>query len=365
MNGRILVNPEYVQPPTGSDHDSAPTEEVPVVSVARAELLPPPAHRAPTREFAGVSTQSRALSFSVRRTVRPFIEAWSYTPALPWPTTMIDRLAFPLVPVPGTHRRHVDLPTCPAELVWAPGATAPVGRGGLHGTALLYLHGGAFLCCGLSTHRHLVSRISAATGAPALAVGYRMLPRHPIRRAVEDGLDGLRWLVAHGCPAERVVIAGDSAGGFLTFAVAHEAVRLGIGRPAGTVALSPLTDLDPQGKLDHPNSHQCAVFPRRAVGVLSTLVERAERLGGEGAEPVASPVDLDLSEMPPALIQTGSEEMTYVDAELMARRLQFAGVAAELQVWEKQVHVFQAAAGVVPESGRAIAEIGRFVRELR
>ncbi|BDB59865.1 alpha/beta hydrolase [Rhodococcus sp. RDE2] len=352
------------------------------MSIARTELLPLPAHSATTREFAGVSTQSRALSFSVRRTVRPFIEAWSYAPTLPWPASMIDHLAFPLVPVPGTHRRRVDLPTCPAELLWAPGAAPPAqgctdgtaaragmdgtaARGGIRGTAVLYLHGGAFLCCGLTTHRHLVSRISAATGAPVLAVGYRMLPRHPIRRAVEDGLDGLRWLVAHGYPVERVVIAGDSAGGFLTFAVAHEAVRLGIGRPAGTVALSPLTDLDPRGKLDHPNSHRCAVFPRRAVAVLSTLVERAERLGGEGAEPVASPVDLDLSEMPPALIQTGSEEMTYVDAELMARRLQLAGVSAELQVWERQVHVFQAAAGVVPESGRAIAEIGRFVRELR
>ncbi len=347
---------------------------MPVISVARSELLPLPAHHATTREFAGVSTRSRALSFSVRRTVRPFIEAWSYAPTLPWPASAIDHLAFPLVPVPGTHRRRVDLPMCPAELLWAPGAAPPAAQVdmdgtaaqvGMDGTAVLYLHGGAFLCCGLTTHRHLVSRISATTGAPVLAVGYHMLPRHPIRRAVEDGLDGLRWLVAHGHPAERVVIAGDSAGGFLTFAVAHEAVRLGIGRPAGTVALSPLTDLDPRGKLDHPNSHRCAVFPRRAVAVLSTLVERAERLGGEGAEPVASPVDLDLSEMPPALIQTGSEEMTYVDAELMARRLQLAGVSAELQVWEKQVHAFQAAAGVVPESGRAIAEIGRFVRELR
>ncbi|WP_094981098.1 alpha/beta hydrolase [Rhodococcus pyridinivorans] len=335
------------------------------MSVARTELLPLPTHHATTREFAGVSTRSRALSFSVRRTVRPFIEAWSYAPTLPWPASAIDHLAFPLVPVPGTHRRRVDLPMCPAELLWAPGAALPAAQVDMDGTAVLYLHGGAFLCCGLTTHRHLVSRISATTGAPVLAVGYRMLPRHPIRRAVEDGLDGLRWLVAHGHPAERVVIAGDSAGGFLTFAVAHEAVRLGIGRPAGTVALSPLTDLDPRGKLDHPNSHRCAVFPRRAVAVLSTLVERAERLGGEGDEPVASPVDLDLSEMPPALIQTGSEEMTYVDAELMARRLQLAGVSTELQVWEKQVHAFQAAAGVVPESGRAIAEIGRFVRELR
>ncbi|WP_374112341.1 alpha/beta hydrolase [Rhodococcus sp. CH91] len=335
------------------------------MSIARTELPPSPAPAVPTREFAGVSRQSRALSLSVRRTIRPFIEAWSYAPTLPWPAALVDRAAFPLVPVAGTHRHRVDLPACRAEFLWAPGAAPPSTSGGLRRIAVLYLHGGAFLCCGLATHRQLVSRVSAATGAPVLAVDYRMLPRHPIRRAVEDGLDGLRWLTTHGYPAERVVIAGDSAGGFLTFAVAHEAVRRGLGRPAGTVALSPLTEIDPGHKLEHPNSHRCALFPRRAVRVLPALVERAERLGGRRCGPVVSPVDLDLADMPPALIQAGSEEMTYVDAELMARRLHLAGVPTELQVWEKQVHVFQAAAGVVPEGRRALDEIGRFVRALR
>lgn len=329
------------------------------MTVARAESLPfltGAAAPDPVREFPGVSPQSRALSLFVRRTIRPAIEAWSLAPALPWPTTAIERLALPLQPLPGTRRHRVDLPTCPAEFLSAPGAGGRI--------AVLYLHGGAFLCCGIATHRHLVSRISAATRAPVLSVGYRMLPHHPIRRAVEDGLEGLRWLTEHGFPAERVVIAGDSAGGFLTFAVAHEATRRGPGRPAGTVALSPLTDLDPARKLAHPNAQRCALFPRRAVGALSTLVERAERITGSTCAPVVSPVDLDLWGMPPALVQTGSEEMTYVDAELMAQRLHLAGVSTELQVWEKQVHVFQAAAGIVPEGDRAIAEIGRFVQSL-
>lgn len=313
-------------------------------------------HTAAIREFAGVSLQSHALSASVRRTVRPFLEAWALSATLPWPTTMVDRFAFPLGPLPGTHRHHVRLADCSGEFLYAPGADTR--------HSILYLHGGAFLCCGIATHRNLVSRISASAQAPVLSVGYRMLPHHPIRRAVDDGVSGLRWLLAHGFPIERIIVAGDSAGGFLTFAVAHEALRLGLGRVAGTVALSPLTDLDPTRKLDHPNSHRCALFPRRAVPALATLVQRAERMAGDDCEPVISPVDLDLADMPPALIQTGSEEMTYVDAELMAGRLELAGVSAELQVWEKQVHVFQAAAGLVPEGGRAIAEIGRFVRAL-
>lgn len=307
------------------------------------------------REFAGVSLPSRALSLSIRNTVRPFLEAWALAPLLPWPTALVDRVAFPLAPVAGSDRHRVTLDACAAEFLRAPGAHGP--------TAVLYLHGGAFLCCGLATHRRMVSQISAAAGAPVLSVAYRMLPRHPIRRAVEDGMSGLRWLLRHGHPIERIVIAGDSAGGFLTFAVAHEALRRGLGRAAGTVAISPLTDLDSRRKLDHPNSWRCALFPRRAVPVLTDLVERAERIDPDPA-PVPSPVDLDTAGMPPALIQTGSEEMTYVDAELMAARLAAAGVPVELQVWEKQVHVFQAASPTVPEAGRAIEEIGRFVRAL-
>ncbi|MFI5426201.1 hypothetical protein [Aeromicrobium sp. UC242_57] len=48
----------------------------------------------------------------------------------------------------------------------------------------------------------------------------------------------------------------------------------------------------------------------------------------------------------------------------MANRLVAAGVPCDLQVWEKQVHVFHAAASWVPEARLAIEEIGAFVREL-
>ena len=295
----------------------------------------------------------------VRAALRPMYRL-ALNPRLSYPVRQrLLELAAPIQTLPpGTVVQHTTLAGRPAERITV-GATE-------RRTAVLYLHGGAYTCGSPATHRSLAAHLAAATESAVYVLDYRLAPANPYPAALEDAVAAyLELITERGVDAARTPIAGDSAGGFLTFAVAHEAVRLGIGRPAGTVALSPLTDLDPRGKLDHPNSHRCAVFPRRAVAVLPTLVERAERLGGEGAEPVASPVDLDLSEMPPALIQTGSEEMTYVDAELMARRLQLAGVSAELQVWEKQVHAFQAAAGVVPESSRAIAEIGRFVRELR
>ncbi|MFZ2175422.1 MAG: alpha/beta hydrolase [Rhodococcus sp. (in: high G+C Gram-positive bacteria)] len=319
-------------------------------------LSPTPVTR---REFAGTSMQSKALSHTIRRTVKPFLEAWARYPELPWPAGVVDYLGYSLTPVRGTFRRPIQLPNCPAEWIRPP-MTAVQQPLGAQERAILYLHGGAFLCCGINTHRQMVSRIAAESHASTLNVAYRMIPRNPIRAAVEDGVDGYRWLLSHGYSADRIVIAGDSAGGFLTFMVTLEAIRQGLPRPAADVALSPLTDLDPGNKLEHPNSDLCAVFPKRALGALSTLIEALDTRGGH--EPSTSPVDGDLSSMPPAMIQTGSQEMVYADAELMSQRLAAAAVPCELQIWERQVHVFQAAAGIVPEGAKAIREIGRFIR---
>ena len=73
---------------------------------------------------------------------------------------------------------------------------------------------------------------------------------------------------------------------------------------------------------------------------------------------------MPLADMPPALIQIGSREILMPDAELMANRLVAAGVPCDLQVWENQVHVFQAAAAWVPEARAAIDEIALFVQSL-
>ncbi len=47
--------------------------------------------------------------------------------------------------------------------------------------ALIYFHGGAFIFCGLATHRRIVERLAERTGLPVLSVAYRQLPG-PLRR---------------------------------------------------------------------------------------------------------------------------------------------------------------------------------------
>ncbi|WP_084211338.1 alpha/beta hydrolase [Pseudonocardia acaciae] len=305
---------------------------------------------------SGTSRRSRALALGLRMTVRPALGVYARSSTLPWPYRLVDWAALGLRPLRGTRRRRVRLDGCGAEWLRAPG--------GEDGRYVLYLHGGAFVCCGLRTHRRLVSRISAAAGATMLAVDYRMLPRHPISTAVADGLHGYRWLLDRGVAPERIVLAGDSAGGALAFLVGLAAAEQGLRRPAGIAALSPLTDFDLAAKLAHPNARLDPLFAPGVLPVINDLADRASEhllLDGRTGTPL-SPVDGDLEVLPRTLIQVGSTELLLPDAELMGQALAAAGVPCRLQVWERQPHVFQAAADFVPEARTALTEVGRFIR---
>lgn len=308
------------------------------------------------QHLRGASLQSRVLDRTLRVSVRPVLGAWSRSTGLRWPTGIVDHAGRLLPAIDGTRIVPTRLEHCAADWVRGPGAGDE--------RVILYLHGGAFLCCGLHTHRRLVSQISSAAKSPALMVDYRMFPQHTISDAITDGVNGYRWLLRRGYRPNQIVVAGDSAGGYLTFMVPLAIQAAGLPRPAALVAMSPLTEMDPRRKLEHPNARRCALFPRHAVPALTELSERldADAQLTRGQAPRACPVDSDLRGMPPTLVQAGSHEMLLTDAELIAERLAAAGVPTELQVWERQVHVFQAAFDLVPEGRRAIEEVARFIR---
>ncbi|GAB3279608.1 hypothetical protein GCM10027589_06260 [Actinocorallia lasiicapitis] len=240
----------------------------------------------------------------------------------------------------------------PAE--WVRGAGADGSE-----RVILYFHGGGFMVCGLRTHRRMIARISAAAGVPALSIAYRQIPQTNLAGSIADCVTAYRWLLEQGYRADQIIVAGDSAGGFLSLAAPLKALEEGLPAPGAIVALSPLTDLDDAAKLAHENLKIDAYIPGHRLGII------AEHLLKDMAiDPLHSPVNGDLTKFPPVLIQVGSTEILRCDAELMARRLGAAGVPCTVTVWEGQPHVFQAFADACPEGLTAIGEIGAFIRGL-
>ncbi|WP_395103895.1 alpha/beta hydrolase [Actinomadura sp. SCN-SB] len=303
-------------------------------------------------ERAGCGPVARLAARLLRRSLRPLIALLPWTPFTLRLAPLIELGAVLLVPPRGTTVGTVNGLGCAAEWVRGPGVTGGSGK------AILYFHGGGFVACGLRTHRRMIARISQAAGMPVLSVAYRMPPRVAIGTTIGDCADAYRWLLDEGHKPGDIVVAGDSAGGYLAFMAPLHAIRDGLPRPAGIAALSPLTDLDTAPKIAHANAALDPYIPARRIRDMVRICFPDADL----ADPWLCPVHADLTGLPPTLIQAGSIEVLRADAELMAERLGAADVPCTLQLWEGQVHVFQIFADITREGLTAIAEIGAFAR---
>lgn len=299
-----------------------------------------------------VSYRANVVHGLARTFLRPAMRWWPLTPVTMAPITWLDH-AMRAAPKPrGVAFEPVRFDGYTGE--WARATDAR------DDGAVLYFHGGAFLFCGLGTHRRIAAMISSTARVPVLSVAYRQLPSVPLTGTVEDCLGAYRRLLAAGYAPERIVFAGDSAGGHLAYATALRAMASGLPRPGGLVAISPWLDLDATTKLAHENARKDAYIPS------ARLASIAEMCTG-GAKPLdrmLSPVNHDLSELPPSLIIVAEGEILRADGELMAERLAEAGVPCELQVWPGQVHAFPVLANLLPESRAAVQVIGGFVRSV-
>jgi len=334
------------------------------------------ARRAATRRFAisdgapvevlesGPSVAARVATLASRLTIRPVLAVGSHVPNLPWPWGLIDLAARALIPTSATVRETVNLRNASAQLVRAPGVLPADGTR----RVVVYLHGGAFLTCGANSHGRLVEALSTFADAPVLVVNYRLMPKHSIGMALDDCHDGYQWLRLRGYQPDQIVLAGDSAGGYLALALAQRLQREGQGEgdvAAALVAISPLLQLAKEHKQAHPNINTDAMFPAKAFDALTELIAGAAEKNKVDGKPeeLYEPLEHITPGLPRTLIHVSGSEVLLHDARLAASRLAAVGVPAEVRVWPGQVHDFQLAAPMVPEAIRSLRQIGDYIRE--
>jgi acetyl esterase/lipase len=314
------------------------------------------------------SRRSRTLNGSIGRTLpaltsgfglRPF--GFSTDPVMLTPPPAMIRRIRPVInqtmirlsPVPrGTrvtpvhHRRGLR-----GEWVHGPGV-------GPSGTVIYYLHGSGYAICSPRTHRGLVSRLSGLTGLPAFVLDYRKGPEHRFPTGGDDAITGYQWLLDKGYSADRIVVAGDSAGGHLALDLIAHNHRTGTPQPGAMVLFSPLSDPTFSLALARQEAgHRDPLFDARlGAHVLGLYLGDVDR-----DHPRLVPeLTADMA-LPPTLVQAGSLECMSDDAREIHSRISAAGGRSDLQIWPDQTHVFQMFPRLTPESGRAVRAAADFV----
>jgi acetyl esterase/lipase len=222
---------------------------------------------------------------------------------------------------------------------------------------LLYLHGGGYIAGSAALFRLISVRLCRLLGARVFSLDYRLAPEHPFPAAIEDAGAGYRWLLRNGVSPRDIVVAGESAGGGLAFALLLALRGDGAPLPAGVVAMSPWTDMEGTGESVVKNQATCVMYGQN-LPLLAALY-----LGGQPARtPLASPIYADLMGFPPVLVQASSSELLLDDARRMHCHAQAVGVRSRLSIYAGQPHGWHILYGILPEATAACREAVEFVQ---
>ena len=226
--------------------------------------------------------------------------------------------------------------------------------------AVLYLHGGSFCAGSLVTHRGLTSRLAGEAGVPVHALDYRLAPEHPYPAALDDAEAAYSGLLEQGLDPSRIVVAGDSAGGWLTLALAVRLRDRGAALPAGLALICPFLDMTLAGEtLETNRKHDAGLRPDWVRATRPWFF----------ADPGLDPEEMtaargDLTGLPPIHLQAASDDVLRSDAELLRDRAAEQGAELEYRRWEQVWHDFQATAGSLTEADEAVEALGGFARRV-
>ncbi|TFG15195.1 MAG: alpha/beta hydrolase [Promethearchaeota archaeon] len=248
--------------------------------------------------------------------------------------------------------QKVDIDGMPAEWISAPGTEED--------KVVLYLHGGGYISGSINSHRELVSSISRVSKARILIIDYRLAPEHPFPAAVEDSTKAFKWLIENQQINPRnIIIAGDSAGGGLTFATLLNLRDNGMILPVAAIGLSPWTDLGITGE-----TYKTKIKEDPMVSLDGIIFDAILYLGDtDYKNPLASPLYANLNGLPPILILVGTAELLLDDSRRFAERAKHAGIDITLDIWDDMLHVFPAFAAFAPEGQKGIEKMGEFIKK--
>lgn len=230
------------------------------------------------------------------------------------------------------------------DFVCSPGREIPVRRyrraGATRPPVVAYFHGGGWVAGSIATHEMLTAVMAVETGAEVVSVHYRRPPENPYPAAFDDCAEVVRWIADFrdvlDVDAERIVVAGDSAGGNLAACVAIAAREGRVPPIRGQALIYPVLDVD----VNRP-SYEAALDPflLRDSMIYYWNAYLQGRL--QTSDPFAVPMRASsFAGLAPAYVLAADHDVLLDEAVVYAEKLRAADVETELRIAEGTMHGF-------------------------
>ncbi len=193
---------------------------------------------------------------------------------------------------------------------------------------VIHVHGGGFVAMSSSSHRNYLYRWAKGLNMVIFSIDYRLAPESPYPAGLDDVWQAYNWLVNYsetilGIPTNKIILAGDSAGGNYITVLAMKAIKEGVRVPDGLYLCYPALNLSLQRIFP---SYLLALDDQLLPYNLLKLCLKAyvpEDFKPD-VDPLLSPVTADdeiLSRFPPVRILSGTNDPLHDDIWYFSDRL--------------------------------------------
>lgn len=229
---------------------------------------------------------------------------------------------------------------------------------------LIYYHGGGWVIGSPETHIGETCFYASEANCIVVIPDYRLAPEHPFPAAPTDCYAVLEWVAenAHdiGGDANKIALAGDSAGGNLSAVVAQMARDRNGPRLALQLLIYPATRMGATTQ-SYKDFNEGYFLTGQAM---DWFFNHYLKQPAQWDDPMASPLlAKDLTGLPPAYIMTAGFDPLRDEGKAYADRLREAGVPIDYVCYEGQIHGFVSMAGALDEGKQFLREAAAVLRK--
>lgn len=206
---------------------------------------------------------------------------------------------------------------------------------------VVYLHGGGWVLGGVASHDSCCRRLANQSGCCVVSVDYRLAPETAFPGAVDDAMEALCYVADEadslGVDANRIAVAGDSAGGNLAAAAAYRCGRSRLVSLAAQMLIYPVVD----PACDSPSYAEFADGYGLTAETMRWFWKQYLQSPGDEGNPLANLTQIESWEVfPKTLVLTAEYDVLRDEGERLARSLSAAGVDCQLRRGDGLIHGF-------------------------
>lgn len=218
---------------------------------------------------------------------------------------------------------------------------------------VVYFHGGGWVFADLDVYDGGPRGVSKMADVIVVSCHYRQAPENKFPAAHEDAIAAYKWVVDNaqtfnGDP-RKIAVMGESAGGNLAINVAIAARDQGFQAPVHQVLVYPVAGND----MDTPSYVENADAKPLNKAMMKWFVDNTFTSPDETADMRINLVEADLIGLPSATVILAEIDPLRSEGELLAERLEQAGVDVRHKTFNGSTHEFFGMAAVVPDAAAA------------